>query len=716
MSLAGSEVDSTRLAHTHTHTHDTQRTHNNKTSQHLHDNDDDDDDGPSAVSVKTNSSGSVRVGAAPPPSQQQSQSQSQSQSHAHAQEAKRRLEEQLAAIKQQLMALEPVVQEETHAIATEPTETETTNQPPADTQPTSPTTAAHTTQQQTQSIPPINAAQNDAAPPLVDLTDDATMTPAESTARPTKKRKSQEPAVVPSSANASIASLVGDATVGVVVDSASVDAAPSAKKSRSSSSAKKESAEDREARKAAEKAVRLAEAEAKKEAQRKEAEARKAEKAREAEEKREAHRREVEEKKAERQREIDAKKAEKEALKNEKQKELDAKREAKQLSAQQVEADKEAKRKEAESKKKALEKSQGFMSSFFKIGGAAAATPATNTPSGAAADKDSGVSASVSSVPSGLVDSPAKAAAPSERELARVARQTAVFLPYTPDRRVWTREHARLTADRRAAMGQELVIDFECTGQPTHQLPNWLEDEARLTSARATGALRRQRIAAVIAAGPKLTRKKKLIQFHDNYRPAWYGRIAKTLMGEATTSQTVAPVATPAAPVDSSSSSFLPLPRCRRPLVRWSVDPAILNYDVDSDDDWGEEPDDGEELASEDDDSDMSDADGEIRGDGLEEDGWLVPEDQDPLADQTGGKATANSKQSKGNKARDAAMVPIIVGPFANIDAIARAYAKEQAELKTNPAFHTTITLTEDMKDIIMLKKRFIAGQQQRET
>ena len=49
------------------------------------------------------------------------------------------------------------------------------------------------------------------------------------------------------------------------------------------------------------------------------------------------------------------------------------------------------------------------------------------------------------------------------------------------------------------------------------------------------------------------------------------------------------------------------------------MDPAVLNYEVDSEDEWGEEPEDGEELASEEEDEeDLSDDElSEEEGNGL---------------------------------------------------------------------------------------------------
>lgn len=102
----------------------------------------------------------------------------------------------------------------------------------------------------------------------------------------------------------------------------------------------------------------------------------------------------------------------------------------------------------------------------------------------------------------------------------------------------------------------------------------------------------------------RASRRKKLLQFHDSIRPAYYGRHA----GKSVSVSAVKPFA-----LDSA-----------------------LNYEVDSDDEWGEEPEDAEELSSNDEaeekDEDSSGAKGSsrLRSDGLEEDDeFLVPEDED---------------------------------------------------------------------------------------
>eukprot|EP00954_Amorphochlora_amoebiformis_P026483 1379512-Amorphochlora_amoeboformis.AAC.1 len=94
----------------------------------------------------------------------------------------------------------------------------------------------------------------------------------------------------------------------------------------------------------------------------------------------------------------------------------------------------------------------------------------------------------------------------------------------------------------------------------------------------------------------------KLLQFFEDVRPAWYGKHERTRSTK----------------VDG-----------RRPFAR---DPN-LDYDYDSEAEWEDEPNDAEELRSDEDEpEEESSSSQKVRGDGLEEDGWLIAED-DPEYD-----------------------------------------------------------------------------------
>eukprot|EP00466_Bigelowiella_natans_P008114 jgi/Bigna1/87962/estExt_fgenesh1_pg.C_260110 len=108
--------------------------------------------------------------------------------------------------------------------------------------------------------------------------------------------------------------------------------------------------------------------------------------------------------------------------------------------------------------------------------------------------------------------------------------------------------------------------------------------------------------------------RSKLLQYHEDVRPPWWGKH--------------------------------PLVKCeqvsgRRPFGRSSE----LDYDNDSEAEWEAEPNDGEELRSDDEDQDeeeISEKKDGVRQDGLEEDGWLIAED-DPEYD--GGLGAGSSSK-----------------------------------------------------------------------
>lgn len=95
----------------------------------------------------------------------------------------------------------------------------------------------------------------------------------------------------------------------------------------------------------------------------------------------------------------------------------------------------------------------------------------------------------------------------------------------------------------------------------------------------------------------RLSRHNKFLQYHDNYRPAFYGRI------------------------NQSTGLF----SGRHPFSKDSIQ---LNYDDDSGDDWNSEPDDGEDLLSGCDDEDSDEDSDGSRADGLEHDDFVADIDE----------------------------------------------------------------------------------------
>ena len=130
------------------------------------------------------------------------------------------------------------------------------------------------------------------------------------------------------------------------------------------------------------------------------------------------------------------------------------------------------------------------------------------------------------------------------------------------------------------------------------------------------------------------SRRPKLIQHHTSYRPPWYGYFPL------------------------STRAILPHAPFRR-------DPA-LSYDVDSDEEWGHEPE-GEELQSGEEGEEEGEAGGaggggRTRADGYEEDGdFLVPEDEDEGAGVEG--AVRAVVTEKGGVKR-VVVQPVVRGPY----------------------------------------------------
>ncbi|KAF9169408.1 Chromatin assembly factor 1, subunit A [Mortierella sp. AD011] len=128
--------------------------------------------------------------------------------------------------------------------------------------------------------------------------------------------------------------------------------------------------------------------------------------------------------------------------------------------------------------------------------------------------------------------------------------------------------------------------------------------------------------------------RMRLLQFAENYRPAYYGTWSK----------------------QSKSISG------RRFLGK---DIELIDYEFDSEAEW-EEDEEGEECKSDDDEEDAED----LGSDQDEEDDWLVPEgylseDEGLDAGEEGGSEAVSQKKSKEPRRQTLAqMVPIIVGPI----------------------------------------------------
>jgi hypothetical protein len=96
------------------------------------------------------------------------------------------------------------------------------------------------------------------------------------------------------------------------------------------------------------------------------------------------------------------------------------------------------------------------------------------------------------------------------------------------------------------------------------------------------------------------SRRMKLLQFHENYRPPWWGvrRVVSTIVNGRQDPSLIHD--------DKTRTRYLD---------------TNMNYDIESDDDWDDEPEDGENIDdNKDSDNDDDDDDDEIkRKDGLED-------------------------------------------------------------------------------------------------
>ena len=133
------------------------------------------------------------------------------------------------------------------------------------------------------------------------------------------------------------------------------------------------------------------------------------------------------------------------------------------------------------------------------------------------------------------------------------------------------------------------------------------------------------------------SRRNKLIQHQRTFRPPFYGYLPSL----------------PARPLSAAQP--------------FALQSSGINYEVDSDEEWGEEPE-GEELGEDEEEDEEGDGGkeasrGQLRRDGYEEDGdFTVPEDEDEALLMGGLMAEARVME-KGGKKR-VVIRPIVVGPW----------------------------------------------------
>jgi len=266
--------------------------------------------------------------------------------------------------------------------------------------------------------------------------------------------------------------------------------------------------------------------------------------------------------------------------------------------------------------------------------------------------------------------------------------------------------------------------EVECKSVVRDFFPlGWINDPVRIARAKATATRRAERGVAIAHSH---SRRKKLLQFHENIRPAWHGIVQKTLLVETLTNAQLQ-ISHPAANVHAAaSSSLLPhvvpaekmlsiLQPLRLSFLRWpGVSESVLNYsDPDSDDEWNDNDNksDGEQLGSS---SDMDSDDdheekalrdeeermrrmGKLRKDGLEHADFLESDDIVPMI-----------------REQHANMLPIIVGPVLNLDKRVNAYfaTKRLVGCASTTEPLTCVVLTDDERELMQYRIRLLQRQQ----
>ncbi len=159
-------------------------------------------------------------------------------------------------------------------------------------------------------------------------------------------------------------------------------------------------------------------------------------------------------------------------------------------------------------------------------------------------------------------------------------------------------DQAALFQPFQAAENAKVAKVFREPTLSTQVLWESLDSQAATCVKSVISAMKKRRSHA---SRKELGKKYKLLQFHTEYRPAYWGTFGK------------------------SSSAITG----RRPFAE---DSSLFDYSFDSDDEWEDDDPNADVLSDneEDDEEDEDDSqDGAIRRDGLVEDGWLMPEDQD---------------------------------------------------------------------------------------
>ena len=347
-----------------------------------------------------------------------------------------------------------------------------------------------------------------------------------------------------------------------------------------------------------------------------------------------------------------AREAELEAVKEQRrQLRLDAERkklEADKEKSEREERDKaqrQARQQEKERRDRQADRSRNLLSSFLGV--------PPSKPKAADSVAVDAAEANAASAPLSAAASSADGGGSSTFSAAPVADDIApLFHPFQPKPNTVMAAVLRVppaSADEIAFMDHSLHLSSASSSSSSPPSPSSSLRPVYLSPLRPT----RRRAAFQWSRHPPRSRRSKLIQHHTSYRPPWWGFFPL------------------------STSSVLPF----APFGRDSA----VNYDVDSDEEWGNEPE-GEELQSGDEGEEEEEKVGRIRADGYEEDGdFVVPEEEDEAARGMGAQVEGRLVEKGG--VRRVVIRPVIRGPY-----------KEGAEL------------TADMRELLQWAWRLMDG------
>ena len=372
---------------------------------------------------------------------------------------------------------------------------------------------------------------------------------------------------------------------------------------------------------------------------------------------------------------------EKERLQLEREKEKMAREKEKSEKEREKSGKERAKKDKAQEQEKLADRSRSLMSAFLGVAPKPSAIDTQASSPAAVAASPTASDAETPDGSSGPSTQPASAASPVASSSPSSASPTAACTPAQPQplfHPFQLKPNSSLAPLHRLPSATSDEIDYmtqqhspasTCTDYPS------LASSASSSSTNSIhaaytrgGALEtgRKRRRTLFFRRP--SRRNKLIQHLRTFRPPFYGYLPSL----------------PSHPLCATS-----------PFALQSLG---VNYDADSDEEWGEEPE-GEELGEDDEDGADEEGDGgreaqrgQLRRDGYEEDGdFTVPEDEDEAL-LTGGLMAEARVMEKGGKKR-IVIRPIVVGPWRAGEAV----SVEVAELRRRTQWKWCRPLTREV-------------------